>query len=156
MPKRFDATDMLNRGRRPSVAQPTATLEDETTSALVDGAPNPLVAQTPSALGDEGGRQSAESTRRLVAQSETYERMTVYLTPDQKRWVKNSAKALPVDGLSSSDIVRLAIMRLRQAIDGGDVELVEALSKQAHEEAERLTGRRNRGLPNLTETSVPR
>ncbi len=82
--------------------------------------------------------------------------MTVYLTPDQKRWVKNSAKALPVDGLSASDIVRLAIMRLRHAIDSGDVELVEALTKQAHEEAERLTGRRNRGLPTLTETSVPR
>ncbi len=82
--------------------------------------------------------------------------MTVYLTPDQKRWVKNSAKALPVDGLSASDIVRLALVRLRVAVDGGDVELVEALTKQAHEEAQRLTGRRNRGLPSLTEISVPR
>ncbi len=151
MPKRFDATDMLGRGRQPRAAQSTTPLEDEPPGALVVGGTSALGTLTTGAPGGKSA-ESAE-TGRQVAQSETYERMTVYLTPDQKRWVKNSAKALPVDGLSSSDIVRLAIMRLRHAINGGDVKLVEALTEQAHEEAQRLTGRRNRGLPTLTETA---
>lgn len=72
--------------------------------------------------------------------------MTVFLTADQRRWLKTTARTLPVDGLSASDVVRLAVNRLRQDLDGG-LGLVEALSLQAHQEAATHPGRRNRGLP---------
>jgi hypothetical protein len=74
----------------------------------------------------------------------------VFLTPDQRRWLKDVTRGLPVEGLSTSDLVRLAVMRLRRDVDHGDVHLVEELTRQAHDEATRLTGRRNRGLPPLS------
>ena len=78
---------------------------------------------------DDGG------TRRLGVQSQqTYERATVFLTPDQRKWLKETARALPVDGLSASDVVRLAVNRLRRDVDEGFA-LVEVLSAQAYEEA---------------------
>src|SRR5664280_2148810 len=46
----------------------------------------------------------------------------------------------------SSDVVRLAVNRLRQDLDEG-LALVEVLSAQAYEEAATHPGRRNRGLP---------
>jgi hypothetical protein len=73
----------------------------------------------------------------------------VFLTPEQRRWLKETAKALPVEGLSASDVVRLAINRLWGEVEDG-LELVEALTTQAHKEAVTLIGRRNRGLPPRT------
>jgi hypothetical protein len=70
------------------------------------------------------------------------------MTPSQRRWLKDTTKTLPVDGLSASDIVRLAVNRLQADVDAG-LQLVEALTAQAHTEAETLAGRRNRGLPPL-------
>ena len=57
----------------------------------------------------------------------------------------------------SSDVVRLAVNRLRQDLDEG-LALVEVLSAQAYEEAATHPGRRNRGLPprNTRNNSVPR
>jgi hypothetical protein len=75
-----------------------------------------------------------------------YERTSVFLTPDQRRWLKSTVRSLPVEGLSGSDVMRLAIQRLRAAVDEG-LPLVEELITQAHAEAEHFTGRRNRGLP---------
>ena len=88
---------------------------------------------------------------------QTYERATVFLTPDQRKWLKETARALPVDGLSASDVVRLAVNRLRRDVDEGFA-LVEVLSAQAYEEAATHPGRRNRGLPprNTRNNSVPR
>ncbi len=134
----------------------TSELDDQSTSSRVTSeldAQSPQTGPTGSPVaGSHESPSSADTvTSRLVVQSQTYQRVTVFLTPDQRKWLKDSAKDLPVDGLSASDIVRLALMRLRSAVDGGDLKLVEALTKQAHEEAERLTGRRNRGLPTLTE-----
>lgn len=149
MGKRFSASDMLN-ARRGSPAPPSSL---PTITQLDDSATSPLVAESTSVTDLQAG---AEIGGHVVpspdAPAETYQRATVFLTPDQRRWLKTTVKALPVDGLSASDIVRLAIARLRQAVGGGEVELVEALTKQAYEEAERLTGRRNRGLPTLTGT----
>lgn len=88
-----------------------------------------------------------ETTKRLVATAQlTYERATTFFTADQRRWLKDTSRSLPVDGLSASDIVRLAVSRLRGDIEDG-LELVDALSAQAHEEAVTHPGRRNRGLP---------
>ncbi len=145
MGKRVTASDMLQAGRRPSSKAETLQLDSPQTSQLV--AETPSSSATPHSSSTEGlGNQA---TSRPVTQSQTYERQTVFLAPDQRRWLKDTARALPVDGLSASDIVRLALVRLRAAVDGGDVELVEALTKQAHAEAQRLAGRRNRGLPSL-------
>ncbi|MGZ6839430.1 MAG: hypothetical protein ACXVHC_03075 [Frankiaceae bacterium] len=70
----------------------------------------------------------------------------MFLTPNQRRWLKETARGLPVEGLSASDVVRLAINRLRHDVHHG-LALVEALTSQAHDEAATLAGRRNRGLP---------
>lgn len=130
---------------------------------LDDSSPGPLGTQTPTHLGP-AARQfrdheppipSAQTSRRSVDQhawpatenvAPTYQRVTVFFTPEQRLWLKVTAKQLPVDGLSASDIVRLALNRLRADVDEG-YELVEALTNQAHAEAARLVGRRNRGLP---------
>ena len=56
-------------------------------------------------------------------------RVTMFLTADQRKWFKTTARTLPVDGLSASDVVRLAVTRLRRDLDGG-LGLVEALSVQ--------------------------
>ena len=71
--------------------------------------------------------------------------MTVFLTPAQRQWLKLTAKQLP-DGLSGSDIVRLAVSRLTLDVTGG-LDLVSNLTDQAHSDAEIFSGRRNRGLP---------
>ncbi len=144
-------SDMLNAGRR-------RTASSSRTEQLGDGATRRLVVETTSKANT---RTSAEELGNqapgpLVAESLTYQRSTVFLTPEQRRWLKDTARSLPADGLSASDIVRLALVRLRAAVDEGDLELLEALTEQAHEEAQRLAGRRNRGLPPRTETSVPR
>ncbi len=145
---------MLAHVRGGRAGQPTAQRRDEATSEHVN-----VATDRPVNVGTREHVDVATDQRLNVAADRpvnvgtsehvngTYERLTVYLAPDQRRWVKNSAKALPVDWLSSSDVVRLAIVRLRQDIEGGEVELTEALTRQAYEEAERLTGRRNRGLP---------
>lgn len=70
-----------------------------------------------------------------------------YLTPEQRDWLRRTDRSMDVDGLSRSDIVRLAISRLRDDVEGG-LDLQALLIQQAHEEASRLSGRRNRGLPN--------
>ena len=146
MGKTVSATDLLNAGRRDpagTVPTPNDVPGDSGTRQLDVQSLKPLVAETTR-------DQDAETTSRLVAHSGTYQRTTVFLTPDQRRWLKHTTKALPVDGLSASDVVRLAINRLHQDVDGG-LALVDALTAQAHAEAATLTGRRNRGLPPRTD-----
>ncbi len=128
MGKSLNAADMLGRARgasRPAEVPRNEAREEKATSHLVDSSPSSLVA-------------AAEPLR--------YEKAAVFLTPEQRQWLKATSKALPVDGLSMSDLVRLAIEQLRAAVDDG-LPLVDALTSQAHSEAKRLTGRRNRGLP---------
>lgn len=143
MGKNVSALDMLSRGQRSASSRPSppaggavqeaipgtsGELVDESTSAPVgEPEPEPAVAGTGSA--------------RV-----RYVRSTVSLTPEQQRWVRSTTRALDTDGLSGSDLVRLALARLRQAVDDG-LPLLDLLIDQAHAEAEHHSGRRNRGLP---------
>lgn len=172
--KTISAKDMLSAGRRGNGNGTTKQLDNQSaeppehvaaTQALVAQSPSTpdvestsrLDAQSPSGLVVEASKQlDAESTQtpavtgtsRLVAESQhvTYQRATVFLRPDQRQWTKETVKGIPVEGLSASDIVRLAVDRLRQEVDGG-LPLVEALTAQAYADAETMAGRRNRGLP---------
>ena len=165
MGKTMSAQDMLQAGRRPATAprerphaEPpapppadaaTSELVDSTPSELVDSASSRLVDSTTSRLGTTRTSTSqlddlSTSTSGLVAQS--YQRATFFLTAGQRRWLKDIAHDLPA-GLSTSDVVRLAVSRLRSDIEAGGVNLVDALVAQAHTEAATHPGRRNRGLP---------
>jgi hypothetical protein len=146
--KTISATDLLRAGRRQDRSEPPRTeqLDDSASSHLDVQTSERLDVEAPEATPQPTEAQPSNSTsKRLDAQS--YERATVFFTPDQRRWLKETAKSLPVEGLSASDIARLALNRLRQEVDSGDLILVEALSEQAHEEAATHPGRRNRGLP---------
>jgi len=139
--KRVSATDMLSRGRRGASQQqePTTPPVDESNTRHVDQSTTPPVDPSESAV----ATSSSASDRAVRA---TYAKVAVSLTPEQRRWLKTTPAALDVEGLSSSDLVRLALTRLRSDIDDG-LPLTDLLIEQAHAEAQELTGRRNRGLP---------
>lgn len=87
------------------------------------------------------------ATSSLIAEATgKYERLTVFLTPAQRQWLKRTGRQLPVEGLSVSDIVRLAVNRLNADVATG-LPLLDELTRQAYGEAETMAGRRNRGLP---------
>jgi len=87
------------------------------------------------------------ATSSLVSEATgRYERLTVFLTPAQRQWLKRTGRQMPVEGLSVSDIVRLAVNRLSADVNAG-LPLVDELTSQAYGEAETMAGRRNRGLP---------
>jgi hypothetical protein len=145
---------------KPLDDQTSERLSDVSTSAVDDQQTKPLGTQsvvrvnTPTA--DRHGKQSS---KRLSTQPEsngqpsaTYQRVTVFLTPAQRQWLKLTAKQLP-DGLSASDIVRLAISRLTLDVTDG-LDLVTNLADQAHSDAEIFFGRRNRGLPPRADVSA--
>lgn len=157
MGKSVSATDLLRAGRdrTRNDSGPRTTDADNSTKRLVDPLPSRVSDEATRRLDAQSSRHSDAETSSGpgvsasssgVSSSGTYQRATVFLTPDQRRWLKQTARALPVDGLSASDIVRLALNRLRQDLEG-ELDLVEVLSRQAHAEAATLTGRRNRGLP---------
>lgn len=157
MGKAVSATDLLKAGRRhhnesdSPIPLTTKRLDDQSQDAGVGSSKNTptkqLDDQSPSSLVDESPKQLVtEATSPLVAESQTYQRSTVFLMPDQRRWLKEAAGGLPVEGLSASDVVRLAVNRLRHDVDGG-LPLLELLTNQAHAEAAVMSGRRNRGLP---------
>lgn len=92
-------------------------------------------------------RAVGAATSSLVSEATgRYERLTVFLTPAQRQWLKRTGRQMPVDGLSVSDIVRLAVNRLSADVNAG-LPLVDELTSQAYGEAETMAGRRNRGLP---------
>ena len=143
MGKNVSALDMLSRGQRSAGTRPAPATSDlvqesipGTTGELVDESTSAPVAGP--ALAPAG---AAGAPARV-----TYVRSTVSLTPDQQRWLRSTTRALDTDGLSGSDLVRLALARLREAVDDG-LPLRDLLIDQAHAEAEHHTGRRNRGLP---------
>ena len=144
----------------------TEQLDDQHSSELVEqlkedsfagspstiGATEPLVAKSTRAPGPKPA--STSSAAALVSAGAApvgeptgnYQRLTVFLTPAQRTWLKNTGRQLPVDGLSVSDIVRLAVTRLSVDVNAG-LPLVEELTAQAYSDAETMAGRRNRGLP---------
>lgn len=120
---------------------PQAAARSGQTAKRRDAAP--FVDHTASSrIAAAGGATSspvAEATGR-------YQRLTVFLTPAQRQWLKRTGRQMPVEGLSVSDIVRLAVNRLSADVNAG-LPLVDELTSQAYGEAETMTGRRNRGLP---------
>ena len=179
MGKTLTAAQMLSAGRKrpPTPAETGTELLDHQTSTNLDAQTTELLdhqtstnldAQTTKPLGarlvervkaDPTVRHDNQLSKRLSAQSEptsqppaTYQRVTVFLTPAQRQWLKLTAKQLP-DGLSASDIVRLAISRLTLDVTDG-LDLVTNLTDQAHSDAEIFSGRRNRGLPPRADISA--
>ena len=150
-----------NQATKPLDDQTSEPLSDVAASAVGDQATKPLDDQTSeplsdvatSAVGDQATKplDDQTSTRQSVQSASnghpaaTYQRVTVFLTPAQRQWLKLTAKQLP-EGLSGSDIVRLAVSRLTLDVTGG-LDLVSNLTDQAHSDAEIFSGRRNRGLP---------
>lgn len=154
--KTVSVDHMLNAGRRDS--RTTIELSAEATRQLGVESPRRSDTEATSEVGAQAPRQldaqttrppNSETTSRLISPPATYQRQTVFFTPEQRQWLKATTKWLPVEGLSGSDVVRLALSRLRQDVEDGRLELVEALTSQAHTEVETMAGRRNRGLPPL-------
>lgn len=144
MAKRTNASDMLRVGRRDRDTAPSR-LDPEAASAPVVELPSHSVPEpTSSPAPGAPSAQDSQATSARVA----YQRTAVYLTPDVRAWLRTTARALP-DGLSASDVMRLALVRLRADSEGERVDLVPELVRLAHEEAGRYAGRRNRGLPSL-------
>lgn len=145
MPKRFSAADMLTRSQvrqlRPNQNQATSRLVDESTSAPVDQSTGAAVNQSTHA-------QVHQSTSAEAAVGR-YQKTAVFFAPHQRAWLRGVSRALP-EGLSTSDVVRLAVERLAVDVDGG-LELQPALITQARVEADRYTGRRNSGVNQLAD-----
>lgn len=137
--KRVSATDMLSRGRRNT---PTS----ESTTRPVDESSSQVVDKSSAASPSSASEGTLAGTSVHGSAHQTYAKVAVSLTPEQRRWLKTTPATLGVEGLSSSDLVRLALARLRADVEDG-LPLTDLLIEQAHSEAQQLTGRRNRGLP---------
>jgi hypothetical protein len=76
-----------------------------------------------------------------------YQRSTVYLTAEQRQWLRRIAGQAQLDDLpiSASDVVRLALTRLQDQL--GERELRKALIAHVQAEVEEYPGRARRGLP---------
>lgn len=129
MAKSTSAKDLLSSGYAKAAGRPR-------------GAASSTAQQPPS-----GTTQDSTVASDTASNKATYERVMAYLTPDQRDWLRQTDRAMDVDGLSRSDIIRLAISRLRDDVSSG-LDLQSLLVQQAHDEATRFSGRRNRGLPN--------
>ncbi len=118
--KRLSAGDMLAQGRARSGAG-----EDRPASSPGSGA----------------------ASQRPDVETSRYERVTVYLTADQKRWARDAARDTGLDGIGASDVIRLALRQLRDAAQAGQLDLARELTEQAWTEVETHRGRAKRGLP---------
>ena len=149
MGKTLSAAQMLSAGRkRPPIPAETGTepLDNQATKPLDDQTSEQLSDVATRAVGDQATKPLDDQTSELNGHpATTYQRVTVFLTPAQRQWLKLTARQLP-DGLSGSDIVRLAVSRLTLDVTNG-LDLVGNLTDQAHSDAEIFSGRRNRGLP---------
>lgn len=136
MAKSLSASEMLGRTNRAEKGTP-----------LQPAQPEPLVAVSPSYTDDQtsSDRGDQPPSNSVIVK---YEKTSAFLTPEQRQWLKATIRGLPVEveGLSASDVIRLAIDQLRDAVDDG-LPLLELLTSRAHADAERFSGRRNRGLP---------
>jgi hypothetical protein len=124
MAGRNTAAQMLSAGRE-RVSRP----DPEPTASAPEQHPIPAV---------------TEVTRRPVAQ---YEKISSFITPEQRQWLKDVVREAGIDGLSGSDVVRLALARLQDDAASGELSPTEELIEQAYREAEQFPGRKNRGLP---------
>jgi hypothetical protein len=81
------------------------------------------------------------------ASGKVYQRTTIYLTAEQRQWLRRVAARAQLDDLpiSASDLVRLALTRLRDQLT--DDQLRKALIAHVRAEVEEYPGRARRGLP---------
>lgn len=77
----------------------------------------------------------------------TFVKVATFITPHQREWIKRLPFELRLDGVSASDVVRLALRVLENQAQAGKVDLAAELREQAHRDAKHFPGRRNRGLP---------
>jgi Arc/MetJ-type ribon-helix-helix transcriptional regulator len=79
--------------------------------------------------------------------AKTYHRTTVYLTDEQRQWLRRAAAKAQLDGLtvSASDVIRLALSRLQE--EASEKQLHQDLVTHVLAEAEQYPGRAKRGLP---------
>lgn len=111
---------------------------------------NPSPNSETSRLGDQPSSSSmAAPTAQTETPKLTYRKTSVHLTPELYEWLKQATKQFTEPGLSASDVVRLALDRLRNDVTLRGLDLEDEAVKQAHREAERMPGRRNRGLPSI-------
>lgn len=139
MAKRFSASDMLKR----SQTQPRSEVPIEAVST--DQATGPVDTSTRQDV-DRSTGALVQGTTALAASSR-YQKTAVFFAPHQKAWLRQVSRELP-EGLSTSDVVRLAVERLLDEVDNG-LDLEPALVAQARGEAERYAGRRNSGVNQL-------
>jgi hypothetical protein len=137
--KHVSAADMLNRRRdqptQEQVAEEFQHIASEQTGRASPGSNVPV-------------------TSALVVETPTYERITVYLRPDQRAWLEEvldrdirDASHKRIRSISVSDIIRLAIDRLQGAVQEDDFPLLQELISAANRDAETFVGRKNRGIP---------
>lgn len=140
MAKRFSASDMLKR----SQTQPRSEAPREASPAIqVTG---PVVNVSTRQDVNESTSTPLQGTTALAA-SARYQKTAVFFAPHQKAWLRQVSRELP-EGLSTSDVVRLAVERLLEEVGNG-LDLEPALVAQARREAERYAGRRNSGVNQL-------
>jgi hypothetical protein len=79
--------------------------------------------------------------------AKAYHRTTVYLTDEQRQWLRRAAAKAQLEGLtvSASDLIRLALTRLQEQVS--EKQLHKELTAHVLAEAERYPGRAKRGLP---------
>jgi Arc/MetJ-type ribon-helix-helix transcriptional regulator len=79
--------------------------------------------------------------------AKTYHRTTVYLTDEQRQWLRRAAAKAQLEGLtvSASDVIRLALSRLQEQVP--DKQLHQDLIAHVLAEAQQYPGRAKRGLP---------
>jgi Arc/MetJ-type ribon-helix-helix transcriptional regulator len=79
--------------------------------------------------------------------AKTYHRTTVYLTDEQRQWLRRAAAKAQLEGLtvSASDVIRLALSRLQEQVS--DKQLHQDLAAHVLAEAEQYPGRAKHGLP---------
>ena len=135
--KRLSAADMLGRSRTEEEADELerfGTQHVPTTSRdQVNTTTSELVSETPPM---------------------TYQRVTLYIRPDQDAWLDElldrevrDASGRRIKSISASDICRLALDRLRADVEAGRLPLVDRLIEQANKDGETFAGRKNRGMP---------
>jgi hypothetical protein len=81
------------------------------------------------------------------ASGKVYQRTTIYLTTEQRQWLRRVAAQAQLDDLpiSASDVARLAVNRLHEQLT--DDELRTALIAHVRAELMEYPGRARRGLP---------
>jgi hypothetical protein len=81
------------------------------------------------------------------ASPKAYQQTTIYMTAEQRQWLRHLAAQAQLNDLpiSASDIVRLAVTRLRSQLS--DDELRKELIAHVRAEVEEYPGRARRGLP---------